>query len=209
MQPLPSQNRFNDFMSRIGDYAILNMVWVVCSLPIVTLGASTSALFEMTRQIQEGRDTHLIRRFTGQLRHNFAKNLVLTLIYTAFFCLSFFDLHYLSSTMGNTTFGAISYACVATVAILILLASSFIFPLSGRSRLSVGSQIRQSASVSLRHPCIAIIITALNATPIVISLVIPGGVAFVIFFWGLLFSAISAWIIVALMVRYSIIAQRQ
>lgn len=209
MQSLSSNNRFNDFMSRIGDLAILNILWVVCCMPIITFGASTSALFETIRQIQEGHDTHIIHKFIAQLRINFGKNIAFTLLYIAFLSLTFFDLHYLSSNMGSTPLGMISYGCVITISILIIAAFGFIFPLSGRSQLSVGGQIRQSLLVSLRHPLIAVSILLFSAIPVVIAIAIPGGAAFVFFFWGLLFTAMSAWFIIILMVRGSVIVQRQ
>lgn len=41
MSIFQQDNPFNDFMSHIGDMALVNVAWAVCSLPIVTIGAST------------------------------------------------------------------------------------------------------------------------------------------------------------------------
>ncbi|MCI1634619.1 YesL family protein [Bifidobacterium sp.] len=209
MQALSSNNRFNDFMSRIGDLAILNILWVICCLPVVTFGVATSALFETIRQIQEGHDTHIIHRFIIQLKYNFGRNLVFSLLYIAFLCLAFFDLHYLSSNTASTPLATVSYGCVVTISVLIIAACGFIFPLSGRSQLSVIGQLKQSLSVALRHPFIAANMFFIVAVPVVIAVAIPGGAAFVAFFWGLLFSAISAWLIILLMVHGSVIAEKQ
>ena len=35
---------FFNLMSKLGDLMLLNLMWIVCSLPIVTVGASTTAL---------------------------------------------------------------------------------------------------------------------------------------------------------------------
>ena len=32
-------------MGRLADFIILNLLWVVCSIPIITIGASTTALY--------------------------------------------------------------------------------------------------------------------------------------------------------------------
>lgn len=43
--------------------AYLNILWLVCSLPIVTIGASTTALFYVTLKMAEDRDDGLTRMF--------------------------------------------------------------------------------------------------------------------------------------------------
>ena len=39
-------NPYNTVMGRIGDLAMLSVSWFVCSIPIVTIGPSTSAACE-------------------------------------------------------------------------------------------------------------------------------------------------------------------
>ena len=36
-------NPFNDFMSTVGDMAMISIAWTICSIPVVTVGASTAA----------------------------------------------------------------------------------------------------------------------------------------------------------------------
>lgn len=43
--------------------AYLNILWLVCDLPIVTIGASTTALFYVTLKMAEDRDDGLTRMF--------------------------------------------------------------------------------------------------------------------------------------------------
>lgn len=51
--------------------AYLNILWLVCSLPIVTIGASTTALFYVTLKMAEDRDDGLTRMFFKAFRENF------------------------------------------------------------------------------------------------------------------------------------------
>ena len=45
------------FVGRIWDLFILNLLWVLCSLPIVTFGASTTAMYYCTMKIARDRDS--------------------------------------------------------------------------------------------------------------------------------------------------------
>lgn len=185
---------------------MLNVIWVICCVPIVTIGASTAALYEVIRELREGHDAHILRRFIAVFPHKFGKNLTVTVIYLAFFALTFFDLWYLSKYMGDTTIGAIAYGAVCAIALVLLTAACFVLPVAARSKLSVRAQFSQSFAMAIRHVGTALTVTLLLAIPVVIAVVIPGGLPFVMFFWGLLFSGISAWLILAVMVRAGIIA---
>ena len=41
-------NAFNRVMTRIFDLALLNILWTVCCLPVITIGASSIALYTVT-----------------------------------------------------------------------------------------------------------------------------------------------------------------
>ena len=51
--------------------AYLNILWLICSLPIFTIGASTTALFYCTLKMAEDRDEGLTRMFFRAFRSNF------------------------------------------------------------------------------------------------------------------------------------------
>ena len=66
--------------------AYLNILWLVCSLPIVTIGASTTALFYVTLKMAEDRDDGLTRMFFKAFRENFKPATKLWLILLAVGC---------------------------------------------------------------------------------------------------------------------------
>ena len=45
MPKLKIDNPFFRFMGKLGDLVILSVLWLLCCLPVVTIGASTTALF--------------------------------------------------------------------------------------------------------------------------------------------------------------------
>lgn len=158
-------NPFNDLMSTIGDMAMISVAWTVFSIPVVTIGASTSAACEIARELQEGSSKGIFRSFWTAFKRRFPANLALTAI------LALFDLWYLSKQSGNTV--AILYG--VTLAIIAVIGSlfAFILPLSGRSKLSVGEQIKQSIKLALMRPHIAFAVLLLNIWPIIVVSIAP------------------------------------
>lgn len=47
-------SKFYEVVSKIADLVILNLIFVLCSLPIITIGASTTALYGVTKK--DGRE---------------------------------------------------------------------------------------------------------------------------------------------------------
>ena len=118
MSIFQQDNPFNDFMSHIGDMALANVAWSVCSLPIVTIGASTQALFEVARAIDDGDDDHVLKRFWAAFTRRFGTNLVTGIIFLAFYGLVGFDMWYTSSrSAGNGDINAVNYGICAAIGI--------------------------------------------------------------------------------------------
>ena len=68
-------NPFNDLMSTIGDMAMISVAWTVFSIPVVTIGASTSAACEVARELQAGSSKGIFRSFWAAFKRRFPTNL--------------------------------------------------------------------------------------------------------------------------------------
>lgn len=63
-------NKLFSFIGVVGDHMILSVLWVVTGLPILTIGAATAALCEVSADIVEQQDYRLFKDFfRGFARH--------------------------------------------------------------------------------------------------------------------------------------------
>lgn len=58
------------FLGRVADAFILTILWFLCSLPIITLGASTTALYAATLRMMRNEDTGIVKRFFQDFKTN-------------------------------------------------------------------------------------------------------------------------------------------
>ncbi len=70
-------------MGRIFDVFVLNILWLLCCLPVVTIGPSTTAFFYAMIQLVQGGDTSVSKDFFHSFRQNFKQGLLLGLPLTA------------------------------------------------------------------------------------------------------------------------------
>ena len=63
--------KFYEIVSAIADLVILNLLFVLCSLPIFTIGASTTALFGVTKKMADNREGYIVRTYFKLFKENF------------------------------------------------------------------------------------------------------------------------------------------
>ena len=51
------------FIGKLGDLIILNVLWIVCSIPIFTIGASTTAVYYVTLKMVRDEEDSTIKSF--------------------------------------------------------------------------------------------------------------------------------------------------
>ena len=51
------------FLTKLSYSAYLNVLWFICCLPVVTIGASTTALFYVTLKVAKNEEGSLTRAF--------------------------------------------------------------------------------------------------------------------------------------------------
>lgn len=185
-------NPYNMFMNTVGDLAMLSVAWAVCSLPIVTIGASTAAACEVARSMQEGRDNGIFRGFWKAFKRRFGTTMALTAIIACVWALAAFDLWFLSRQSGNTV--SVVYGITVAVFAILGIALAFVLPLTGRSKLSVVEQIKQSARLAVLKPMVAIAVFVLDILPIALLATVPGAIVWVPLLWAILGVGASAWL---------------
>ena len=68
------------FLTRLADLVILNILWILFSLPIVTLGASTTALYRSVLTLIDGGGSSTVLLFWNAFRSNFKQSTLLFLV---------------------------------------------------------------------------------------------------------------------------------
>lgn len=71
MKLFSMDGKFLNIFNRITDLVVLNLLWILCCLPIFTIGAATSALYQVTLQMAEDRESYIAQSFFHAFLENF------------------------------------------------------------------------------------------------------------------------------------------
>lgn len=86
-------NVFNQIISVFTSFVLLNLLWLLFCLPIITIFPATTALFGTVRKwVRLGFDVGVFRVFVQQFKENFKKSLSLGFLWTIAFLILYADL---------------------------------------------------------------------------------------------------------------------
>ena len=85
-------------ISRIGDIFMLSFYWFVTSLPLITIGAATTAAYDCAFKIIRARDTNVTKDFFNSFKSNFKQATIIWLILAPIGALLLLDLYYWANT---------------------------------------------------------------------------------------------------------------
>lgn len=143
---------------------MLNILWLVCSIPVFTAGAATAALYHAIFQYHMQQDDAVLRPFFRAFRGNFKKATLLWLAMLALLCLVVFDVVYLVSWGEGTAVLFLLIIC----AVFVLGMQVHLFPLIARFEMSTKALLRTAASLVALHLPVTLFMLVINAVPFVV-----------------------------------------
>ena len=134
MKHFSFDSKFGRIMVKLCYACFLNLLWMVCSLPIITVGASTTALYYACLKIVREEDFSAASLFFRSFKQNFKQATVLWLILLAAAVILAGDGYILwhlrtHSTGAPTVLWTLLLAIVIAAAVLYVIVLLHIFPL--------------------------------------------------------------------------------
>lgn len=137
------------FMGKIADFFMLTMVWAVCSIPIVTIGASTSALYYVVLKMVKNHEQYIIRSFFRYMKENFVSS---TIVWIMVLAIGFVPAagFFMMNQMGIREASFVFWMLVV-VTLIYFMFVTILFPLSARLDANALKLLMMSFMVSLKH----------------------------------------------------------
>ncbi len=185
-------NAFFTFMGRVADLLILNVLWIICCIPIVTIGPSTSALYYALLKIVRKEDSYTWSMFFHSFRQNLRQGVCLTLIFLALGLLLFVDIRVSSAIPG--TFGQILMGLFLVLILFYLILFSYTFPVLAQFENSVKNTMKNAFLMALSRLPYTLLIVVLNLVPLLLLFISPYHFLLTMPLWLFLGIAGIAWI---------------
>lgn len=159
---------------RIGNLILLNLLYLICCIPIVTIGPATIALHYVTLKYAEKTEDRVWAPFFHSFRQNLKQGIIVGLISTVIGAFLAFDLSYIYQIASNEmTFNKFILVAVALASIVYLMAITYVYPLLARFDNSLRQMFRTTIILAIRHLPATVCMTIIAAAPILLLFYTP------------------------------------
>ena len=141
------------FIGKLGDLILLNLLWTVCSIPVITIGASTTAVYYVTLKMVRDENDSTVRSFFHSFKDNFKQATAIWAIFLAVGLILAFAVWFFVTGQAPVPgiAGNLMTAISGGMAILYLFTYIYVFPIQARFYNPVKYTIRNAFIMSIRH----------------------------------------------------------
>ena len=189
------------FINKLLHVLLLNVLWIVCSLPLFTIGASTTAVYYVTLKMVRDEEGYTTKSFFDAFKTNFRQATVIWLILAAAGALIGADLAVYMRSTSISALGMVLMAAFFAVAVIYLFINIYAFALLARFDNTILKTLKNAFIMSIRHLPSSISMIASN-----IILTAIGFLAFPpLLLLGMpLMAFINSWFLVRIFDRYQV-----
>ncbi len=141
-------SKFYKYGTLLADLIILTILWLICSIPVITIGASTTALYYVTTRQLSNREGYVSRDFFRSFKQNFLEATAMTLILGVIAVVLFININLF---VPDTTINVIIYLVQYVLLYELLIFTIYVFPVLSRFDLKLGALIKTSIFMANRH----------------------------------------------------------
>ena len=160
------------------DLVILNLMYILCCLPVVTIGAAATALYGASLSLIQD-EAHVYTRFVKAFLRSFKRSTVcwlLVLLIAAVACADFVIIASFWSFSGKYA----ALGLLILVLFLLMCTAGYLFPLLNAGR-TIRQSIRAAFSLSMGHLPRTLLVCLVNGFPLLLLFFFTYG--FLILFW--------------------------
>ena len=199
------ESKFSQLLLKLCYACYLNLLWFVCSLPVVTIGASTTALYYAALKIVRDEDTHVGAMFFRSFRENFKQATVLWLILLAaglFLAGDGYILYHLrqSSTGTPAVFWTLILAVVIAAGVVYAIVLEYVFPLLASVCNTNAAMLKNAFLIGTHYLFATILVFAVHFA--MFFVVVAWFTPLIIFGEGFC-ALISAWLLNSILISVS------
>ncbi|MCI9283306.1 MAG: DUF624 domain-containing protein [Lachnospiraceae bacterium] len=184
-------NFLNQFFLFLGKLIALNLLWVISCIPVITIGASTTALFYCTLKLHKDKDISAWKFFWKSFRSNFLQSTIIWILLLAAALLLWLERTAIT-TMPTGARQIFTYVLTAA-GLFLLLITLYIFPTVASFENKTLKLVSHTLYFIFRQPGYAVAVVAITCLPMYFTLVDAELFPIYLFVWILCGFSLTAY----------------
>lgn len=154
------------FLSRVGDMIILNFLFMITCIPIITIGAAQAALYKVIMDMHYDQEGGMFKGFFRAFKENFKQATIVWVVELIVLVSLVCDALLVLTFWGGST---VMYVLLGVLAALVVCVCTYMIPLLVRYRNSLRQHLNNALILSVIKLPKTVAMVFLNALPIIIA----------------------------------------
>jgi uncharacterized membrane protein YesL len=166
-------SKFMQKATKFGDLVFLNILTVICCIPVITIGPAFTAMHYTLLKLYRDEEGGLFKTYFHSFFGNLRQGILLTLVY-----LVYFGILVLNYQLGRRTENVMRIVLYVLPFFALVggMSLCWLFPMLSRYSNTIIGTIKTTLAATLAHPFKSLMMTALMIAPFLILLLTNWGV---------------------------------
>jgi len=177
-------------INKLVDCLFLSVLWVLFSIPVITIGASTSAAYATATKVLRHDRGYVFRQFWTSFKSSFKQATIAWVIYVVLALVLVADTRLMGYFLPEGTAQTIFKAVFFMMLFIMVMVAQYLFPYIARFELGLKHIALNSLLIAIRHLPWTILLVLISAAAIFLGYLIPLFIFIMPCVWALLASLI-------------------
>lgn len=156
-------NMLNIALNKIGDVIVVNILFVICCLPVITIGPALTALYHCTLRFVKGNNPGTAKTFFKAFRQNFIQSLIIWLGILVLGIVLALNIRFLLHV--NNSYSEILVYLSYALAVLLVIIFLYIFPVTAAFANSTKNLLKNAFLFAFMHFPSTLLIAVISIIP--------------------------------------------
>lgn len=158
------------FLNKVANLMILNLITILCCIPVVTAGAAITALYYVTLKMARGEDPYIIRNYFKAFVQNFKQSTIVWLVLLVIGAALFLDWKILDSMELSETLGRTVHGVLIAIIVIVIDVAIYVFPVISRFENKITATVKNALLMSIVGLPRTVLILLIHLLPVVLIL---------------------------------------
>ena len=165
-------------LSRLADLFWLNLLFVLCCIPVITVGAASTALYYVTLKMVKDEEGYITRSYFKAFKDNFVQATIIWILFLVVTVVMFLDFRIangnnIAELFNSAAVSNIVIVAVGVMLIVVVMTLTYVFALLARFDNTVMNTIKNAFLISVRHLPYTFLMIIISVIPVVLIWFFP------------------------------------
>ena len=159
------------FLTKMADLMILNLLVLLCCIPIITIGAAFTAMHYVLLKMVRGEEGYVVKSFFKSFKQNFKQSTIIWLI--ALVLIAIFVGDWFIFRYATFEFPQILQVLLLALVVIVCMILCYVFPVLSRFENTVFNTIKNSFLMAILSLPKTVLMIVMYVLPVVLLYFIP------------------------------------